>query len=88
MAKLLDQTGRPAEAEKLLRACLAARRKKLGGQHPSVASALQELAATRLHQRDREEARRLLEEALAIRVRVQGPDHRESNAVRTTLASL
>ena len=87
LAKLLDGNGKSAEAEQLLRSSLAARRKSLGLQHPLVAGALQELAAV-LQRRpaSQDEARRLLEQALEIRVRAQGWNHREAEAIRARLA--
>jgi tetratricopeptide (TPR) repeat protein len=76
-------------AEIILRACLAYSAENKGLNHPERALLLNELAVIRMERETGlEETERMLQEALAISVRLAGEEHIGSIAVATNLAQL
>lgn len=85
LGRLLLETGEPAAAEPMLRDALASDRKYMGESFDDLAYPLFNLAAARYAQGDRDEAKRLLEEALPI---ADKSHHRMHGAILATLADL
>lgn len=85
LGRLLLETGDPAAAEPLLRDALASDRRNMGEAFDDLAYPLFNLAAARYAQGDRDEAKRLLEEAVPI---AQKSRHRMQAPILATLADL
>lgn len=85
LAPVLAAVGRAKEAEQYFRHALAIRREVLG-ERSETATNLHELGALLLEENRPDEAKPLLEEALAMRRTVRGPDHRETKETEQLLA--
>lgn len=85
LGRLLLETGHPAEAEPMLRDALASDRQNMSENFDDLSYPLFNLAAARYAQGDREEAKRLLEEALPI---ADKSHHRMHGPILSTLADL
>ena len=80
--------GRYAEAEPLYKRGVAIFEKSLGAHHPSVASALDNLASVYKDEGRYAEAEPLYKQALAIREKALPPDHPDVAQSRKNLADL
>jgi tetratricopeptide (TPR) repeat protein len=85
LGRLLLETGDVAGAEPLLRDALASDRKNMSENFDDLSYPLFNLAAARYAQGDRDEAKRLLEEALPI---AETSHHRMHGPILSTLADL
>lgn len=85
LGRLLLETGDPVAAEPLLRNALASDRKYMSESFDDLAYPLFNLAVARYAQGDRDEAKRLLEEALPI---ADKSHHRMHSPILATLADL
>jgi hypothetical protein len=88
LARALNGTGRPTEAEPLARRAFAIREAALGPDHADVALSLHALASALRDLGRPAEAQPVLVRALAIRERTLGPDHPQTRGVREDLAAL
>lgn len=85
LGRLLLETGDPAGAEPMLRDALASDRRNMSETFDDLAYPLFNLAASRYMQGDRDEAKRLLEEALPI---AEKSHHRMHGPILSTLADV
>jgi tetratricopeptide (TPR) repeat protein len=89
LGTILNDAGRPSEAEKLFREALETNRKLLGHEHADSVAMLENLSHTLLRQEKVEEGAAALVEALTLRRRLLGDDHenlpRRSNETATFL---
>jgi tetratricopeptide (TPR) repeat protein len=88
LARVLNDTGRPVEAEPAIRESLAIRRKVFGEEHSETAVSKAELGRLLMQRGDLEEAEPLLRENVATTVHMLGADHPNSAAANSTLAQL
>jgi CHAT domain-containing protein/Tfp pilus assembly protein PilF len=87
-ARSLQQQGRYADAEFLLKRSLAIREKILGTDHPDVASSLNNLGLLYIRQGQYAQAEPLLKRSLTIDEKVVGPDHPDVATSLNNLAGL
>ncbi|MDX2022016.1 MAG: tetratricopeptide repeat protein [Deltaproteobacteria bacterium] len=76
------------KADKLLTAALEIQQERLGAGHPELAFALHNLAVVRIDRGQPEDARPLLQEALATFKKTFGPKHANTLVVKDRLESL
>ncbi len=87
-ARQLRKKGEYTEAIPLAKRALAIREKKLGKQHPKVATSLNNLALLYDAQRNYEKAELLYQRSLAIREKVLGKEHPDVATSLNNLANL
>jgi tetratricopeptide (TPR) repeat protein len=80
--------GKYDEAEAIFTDAIAELTERLGSDHPSTLSALNNLATVRQRKGDLAGAQTDYEKALAGRIKVLGPDHPETLTVKQNLANL
>ena len=87
LATSLDSQGKHAEAEEMLRAVLAVRKRVQGAEHPDTLTTAHNLANSLYSQRKHAEAEEILREVLAVRKRVLGAEHPGTLTTASTLAA-
>jgi tetratricopeptide (TPR) repeat protein len=88
LAMLFQAQRRLADAERLLRQVVDARRSTLGAEHPETLTAVHDLAELSRRQGKDREAESLFRQVLEARRRVLGPEHRATLAAMVSLGEL
>jgi eukaryotic-like serine/threonine-protein kinase len=87
LGRVLEKHSQWALAETIYRDALASAERCMGRQ-PRTAMAREDLARVLVQRGKRDEAAKLLQSALALRVHTQGADHEETTAARARLAQI
>ena len=85
---MLHDAGKLAEAEASFQEALAMQKRLLGGEHPSIATSLNNLGAVQRDERKLGEAETSIREALAMRQKLLGNQHPSVAASQRDLAKV